>query len=143
MPTPETEPSDESLAEQVKGGDFSAFDELVRRHEGRLFNFLCQKAADRRDAEDLAQKTFATVYQKIGLYDSKHRFETWLYTIARRLTIDHYRHTARRPDLHGGDDLPEGVETDTPSETLAIAEDKDALWAAIREQVNDTQFTAL
>jgi RNA polymerase sigma-70 factor (ECF subfamily) len=143
LSAPKTEPSDEQLALQVKGGDFTAFDALVRRHEGRLFNFLCQKTGDRRDAEDLAQKTFITVYRKIELYDPKHRFETWLYTITRRLTIDHYRHNSRRPDLHGDDDLPEGVETGTPSEALAVAEEKDALWRTIREQVNDNQFTAL
>lgn len=143
MPATATEPSDETLATRVKDGDFPAFDELVRRHEGRMFNFLCSKAGDRRDAEDLAQKTFVTVYQKIALYDPAHRFETWLYTIARRLAIDHYRHTARRPDLRGGDDMPEGVETGTPSDTLAAAEEKDALWTAIREQLSDAQFTAL
>ena len=43
MPEAVLQPSDEQLAREAQGGALEAFEELVRRHEGRLFNFLCQK----------------------------------------------------------------------------------------------------
>ena len=89
---------------------------------------------------------FVSAYQKISRYDPGRKFETWLYAIARNAAIDHYRHNARRPALFGGDEdeVPEGVdERDDPSDALAGAEEKGALWGSIREQLNDNQFTAL
>ena len=131
---------------EVRGGRLPAFETLVMRHEGRLFNFLRQKTGDWRDAEDLTQKIFVTAFQKISLYDPSYRFETWLYTIARRTAIDHYRHTARRPALlteDSGARTPEPVHSEDPSDTLTAAEDSDELWRKVREQLNENQFTAL
>lgn len=140
-PAPKT---DEALALRVRDGSVDAFEELLSRHQARMFNFLCQKTGDRRDAEDLTQKVFVTAYRKIALFDPKHRFETWLYTIARRTAIDHYRHSSRRPALYGNEEtVPEGVDEATPAKAVAAAEDKAELWKTIREQLNESQFTAL
>ena len=45
-----TNKTDEQLAKQCQQGSLDAFEELVKRHEARLFNFLCQKAPRREDA---------------------------------------------------------------------------------------------
>ena len=140
-----TELSDEDLAREVRGGVVSAYDQLVRRHEGRMFNFLRSKTGDPRDAEDLTQKVFVSAFRKISKYDPTRKFETWLYAIARNAAINHYRHNARRPMLYTGDEdgAPEPVDHADPAQALAGADEKRALWASIREQLNDNQFTAL
>ena len=84
-------PDDQQLARDAQNGSLAAFEELVRRHEARLFHFLCQKMPSREDAEDMAQKSFITAWQKLHLYRAEASFATWLYTIARRLVISHYR----------------------------------------------------
>jgi RNA polymerase sigma factor (sigma-70 family) len=138
------ETSDEDLARKVRGGDLQAYDPLVRRHEERLFHFMRSKTSDSRDAEDLTQKVFVSAFQKISSYDPERKFETWLYAIARNAAIDHYRHTARRPSLYvGAETPPEGVDHRDPAMALAGAEEKQALWGNIREQLNDTQFRVL
>ena len=148
MPEPETVPesSDEDLACQVQAGDVGAFDQLVSRYEGKLYQFLRLKTADPRDAEELTQSTFVTAYRKINLYKSKHLFATWLFTIARRLTIDHYRRNKNRPCANA---LPEEsaasllVDDRDPSDEVAESENHAVLWASVREILNDNQFTAM
>ncbi len=147
-PDPATETallSDEVLAARVRCGAAEAFEPLVERHHRRLYHFLKQKTADPRDAEDLTQRVFVTAYQKIALYDPARRFETWLYTIARRIAIDHYRYQSRRPRLFGEESerAPEPVEDANPADAIMADEDGRSLWAVVRSEVNDTQFTAL
>ena len=148
MPETETtqEPSDEELACRVQAGATAAFDQLVSRYEGKLYQFLKLKTADPRDAEELAQSAFVTAYRKIHLYKPKHAFATWLFTIARRLTIDHYRRNKNRPMTNA---LPEDsaaatlVEARNPSDEVSESENHSALWRSIREILNDNQFTAM
>lgn len=141
-----TESSDEELACQVQAGAAAPFEQLVSRYEGKLYHFLRLKTADPRDAEELTQTTFVTAYRKIHLYKSNHAFATWLFTIARRLTIDHYRRNRNRPTTNA---LPEDsaakalVETRDPSHVVADSENHSALWESIRGILNENQFTAM
>ena len=145
MPEP-VQPTDEELACQVQAGASAPFETLVSRYEGKLYQFLKLKTADPRDAEELTQSTFITAFQKIHLYKSKHAFATWLFTIARRLTIDHYRRNKNRPTTNA---LPEEsaintlVETRTASDLVSDSENHSVLWESIREILNDNQFTVM
>jgi RNA polymerase sigma-70 factor (ECF subfamily) len=148
MPEPAIEPdsSDEELACQTQAGDLLAFEQLVSRYEGRLYQFLRLKTADPRDAEELTQSTLITAYRKIHLYKPKHAFATWLFTIARRLTIDDYRRNKNRPLSNA---LPEEsainalVESRNPADLVSESEEHSALWLSIRAILNDHQFTAM
>jgi RNA polymerase sigma-70 factor (ECF subfamily) len=42
-------------------------------------------------AEDLFQETWIRVLERGDQYDGQHEFSTWLYAVARNLTIDHLR----------------------------------------------------
>ena len=144
--TAEPDSSDEALACRVQAGETAPFELLVSRYEGKLYQFLRLKTADPRDAEELAQSTLITAFQKIHLYKPKHAFATWLFTIARRLTIDHYRRNKNRPTTNA---LPEDsavntlVETRTASDFVAASENHSVLWKSIREILNDNQFTVM
>ena len=148
MPEPETvqESSDEELACQVQAGDIGAFEQLVSRYEGKLYQFLRLKTADPRDAEEITQSSFVTAFRKIHLYKPQHLFATWLFTIARRLTIDHYRRNKNRACTNA---LPEEaagsllVDARDPSDEVSETENHAALWASVREILNDSQFTAM
>jgi RNA polymerase sigma-70 factor (ECF subfamily) len=82
--------SPEDLAARAARGSTASYSELVRRFEVRLFNFLLRKVA-RTDAEDLVQETFVRAWERVGSYDRRWRFSTWLFTIASRLAVSHYR----------------------------------------------------
>jgi RNA polymerase sigma-70 factor (ECF subfamily) len=83
--------SDEQLALETRAGSTRAFELLVRRYTSRLFQFLRHRLPTDQDAEDITQDAFMKAYQNIDRYDSQWKFSTWIYTIASRLAISHYR----------------------------------------------------
>lgn len=86
--------SAEELARQVQQGCQDSFAELVERYGNRLLQFLRNKTGSIQDAEDLVQDTFVKAYQNIHRYRDSCKFSTWLFTIAKRLSIS--RHRSRR-----------------------------------------------
>jgi len=66
-------------------------DRLIEQYQHRLLRYLISLTADRALAEDLFQETWMRVLERGHQYDGRHEFSTWLYTIARNLTIDHLR----------------------------------------------------
>lgn len=135
--------TDEQLAVQSQQGSLDAFEELVRRHEARLFHFLCQKAPSRQDAEDLIQHTFVNAWQRRHLYRSDARFVTWLYTIARNLTVSHYRKHGRVTHCELEAAAPVMVDHRTPAGMLSDIEQREALWRTARQSLKPDAFDVL
>ena len=75
--------------------DRSAFEELVKRYEGRLYNYLRHYLGDADMADDVFQATFFQVHQKRDLYDEDRAFRPWLYRIATNQAIDAKRRNKR------------------------------------------------
>jgi len=69
------------LIAAARGGDMRAFSELVRRYEQTVYRYAFKLCRDREKAEETFQDTFINVYRKLGTFDGRSRFSTWLYTI--------------------------------------------------------------
>lgn len=93
---------------RYQGGDRAAFAQLVRRHQGPLYNFALRQVRTAQVAEDVVQETFVRVVQNARDFKHEARFTTWVYTIVRNLCIDHLRKSALRKhpslDAARGDD---------------------------------------
>ncbi len=98
--------TDEILVSRYQGGDTRAFEILLGRHERPIFNYLLRYVGNRATAEELLQETFLRVIKNIKKYKQTAKFTTWLYTIARNLTIDHSRRQKHR--RHRSLDAPVG-----------------------------------
>lgn len=135
--------NDEQLAAEAQDGSLDAFSELVDRYQSHIFHFLCHKTASTEDAQDIAQQVFITAWQRIHQFRVDAKFATWLFTIARRLTINYYR--ARGSRTFVGLDKAEAVlvTTDTPASDLATRDEHAALWTTARDNLSESQFTAL
>jgi RNA polymerase sigma-70 factor (ECF subfamily) len=88
--------ADEALMLRYQRGDRSSFSELVRRHKSPLYNFVLRHLRSASAAEDITQETFLRVVQRAADFKHEARFSTWLYTIARNLSIDHGRKMKHR-----------------------------------------------
>jgi len=77
-------------------GEPRAFELLVGRHRGPVFNFILRFTGQRARAEDLLQETWLKVVRSAGDYEPKAKFTTWLYTIARNLCVDSARKESHR-----------------------------------------------
>ncbi len=83
--------TDQELAARACDGCRSSFDELVQRYSQKVFKFIFMKTNNIECTEDIVQDAFVRAWQNIEKYDPQYCFSTWLYTIAIRLTHNHFR----------------------------------------------------
>lgn len=72
-----------------------AFEELVRRYETELFNYLRHYLGDAQMAEDAFQATFLQIHLKCDQFEEGRRVRPWLYTVATNQAIDAQRRNRR------------------------------------------------
>ena len=80
--------SDETLVQAALAapdGDTQAFTELVRRHQSAVLANCRHLTRSRDDAEDLAQEVFVKLFFKLGTFEGRSKFGTWV----QRIKINH------------------------------------------------------
>ena len=88
---------DAALMLRVKRGDLDAFEALVDKYKQPIVNLMFRMVHDLEEAEDLAQNVFVRVYQSAPRYEVSAKFSTWLFTIARHLSLNEIRRRSRHP----------------------------------------------
>jgi RNA polymerase sigma factor (sigma-70 family) len=82
---------DAMLVARARRADTGAFEQLYRRHAGRV-NALCVRlCGDRHHGEDLCQESFVQAWRKLGDFRGEAAFGTWLYRIAANIALGHLR----------------------------------------------------
>lgn len=89
------EDPDQELVERWQRGDRNAFEQLVQRHERRVFRLLLRMLGSRADAEDVAQETFLNLHRHGHRFRREARFSTFLYRIAANAALNRRRSAAR------------------------------------------------
>src|SRR5215471_9017178 len=79
------------IARGLRRRDPGLLDRLIEQYQHRLLRYLVYLAGNRELAEDLFQETWIRVLERGHQYDGRHEFITWLYAVARNLTIDYLR----------------------------------------------------
>jgi RNA polymerase sigma-70 factor (ECF subfamily) len=80
-----------AIARGLRRRDPDLLDHLIEQYQHRLLRYLIHLCGHRELAEDLFQETWIRVLERGHLYDGKHEFSTWLYAVARNLTLDYLR----------------------------------------------------
>jgi len=89
--------SDDELAIALQKGDLHAFDELVRRHQQRVYAVAYRITTNREDARDVAQESLLRAYRRIHQWRPGAGFVPWLMRLTSNASIDHLRREKRRP----------------------------------------------
>lgn len=105
-----------AIARGLKRQNPELLDQLIETYQHRLMRYLLFLTGKREVAEDLFQETWIRVLRRGSQYNGKARFDTWLFTIARNLVIDH----SRKRKMASLDEMREGGDDERPFE---IAED--------------------
>ncbi|MDP9222661.1 MAG: sigma-70 family RNA polymerase sigma factor [Actinomycetota bacterium] len=94
------EPStpDEDLVRSFVTGDGSAFNELMKRHEDRIFVMAYRITGDRGDALDATQEAFVSLFRKAHSFRGDSAFGTWFYRIGMNAAYDVVRRRRRTPE---------------------------------------------
>ena len=85
--------TDDMLVARYSEGDNKAFDELLARYQGKLFNYIYFIVRSQEVAEDIFQETFVKAITTIqqGRYTASGKFSAWLIRIAHNMIIDGFR----------------------------------------------------
>lgn len=89
------EDPDRELVQRWQGGDESAFEELIRRHENRVYRLLYRMMGSREDAEDLTQETFLSLHRHGHRFRAESRFSTFVYRVAANAALNRRRSLGR------------------------------------------------
>ena len=88
---------------QAQGGHEPAFEELVRRHQQRVFALVGGILRRREDVEDVAQQVFLKAFVSLKRFDQRAAFSTWLYKITVNECWDYLRKKKVRPLVYESD----------------------------------------
>ena len=78
----------EDIVVRCQQGEKAAFRGLVQTYQRMVFSLSLKLLCDEEEARDMVQETFIRVWQRMGEYDTRKNFTTWIYTIATRLCLD-------------------------------------------------------
>jgi RNA polymerase sigma-70 factor (ECF subfamily) len=127
QPKVEEPVSDElQLVRAAKGGDVSAFEQLVKRYDRNVFRIANHITHSREDAEDVVQEAFLKAYSNLEKFQEQSKFYTWLVRIAVNEALMKLR--KRRPERFVS--LDEDVKTEDDSLPREVAD-----WSPNPEQL--------
>lgn len=82
---------DQVLIKKIRKGNKAAFEELMRKYNRKIFNFVIRMVRNDEVAVELTQDFFIKIYTVIDKYNFEYKFSTWAYRICYNLVIDHIR----------------------------------------------------
>jgi len=72
---------DLDLVHASKNGDVAAFEQLVKRYDGKLLRIAQSITHNREDSQDAVQEAFLKAYQHLSAFREDSKFSTWLFRI--------------------------------------------------------------
>ena len=97
----------EELARRAATGDARALDDLLAAIRPEVLRHCGRVLPHPMDAEEACQDTLLAVARRIGSFEGRSRFSTWLYQVTANASLDTYRRLKRRAARMSRDELPE------------------------------------
>lgn len=72
---------DDELLRWIRKGDEPALEELLRRHQGRIYGLSVRMLRNPHDAEEVLQDVALTIFQKAGTFQGRAAVSSWIYRI--------------------------------------------------------------
>jgi RNA polymerase sigma factor (sigma-70 family) len=86
-----SEQEDENLVVRARSGERSALEELIREHQGWIYNIALRMLFHPQDAEDATQEILVKVVTRLSSFEGRSSFRTWLY----RIVVNHLLNVKR------------------------------------------------
>jgi RNA polymerase sigma-70 factor (ECF subfamily) len=98
--------NDQELVSEFLKGNEDTLQELIVRHERKIFTSIYLLVKDRDLANDIFQETFIKVIKTLrsGNYNEEGKFLSWILRISHNLVIDHFRSLKRMPMVYDTDE---------------------------------------
>ena len=138
-PTVPAAVEDKQLVRRAQEGVLSAFDELIRRYQERVYATVYHMTSNHEDANDLTQETFVKAYKALSSFKGDSGFFTWVYRIAVNKTINFLKQKKNRHNGFSLNDLDFNAEHDP--DLVALISDKnprrDMGLSELQEKLNE------
>jgi len=103
---------DDAVLARIRGGDSAAFEQIMRRHNQRLFRAARAVVKDDAEAEDVVQQAYVSAFTHLAGYEGRAQLSTWLLRIVLHEALGRLRARGRTASL---DDAAAGEEWDVPT----------------------------
>lgn len=90
-----TEFSDDDVIRSVKNGNIKNFEVIVNRYMKKIINFVYRMIGDYDESQNISQEVFFQIYRKIEKYKENGTFQSFIYTIARNITLNYLKKMKR------------------------------------------------
>src|SRR3989442_3035869 len=132
-----TQGSDAAAVERTLAGDPDAYRVLVERHSRNLSRLAYRMTSNEQDAEEIVQDAFLRAFRKLGQFESRANFGTWVYRIAVNCALDRRRKRSaeerhRASPAEDDADAPRAIEQRA---SASPASDRLALSAELGKQI--------
>jgi RNA polymerase sigma factor (sigma-70 family) len=99
--------NDEQLIQLYLDGDERAFEELLSRHQQKIYTSIYLFVKDQNQAEDIFQEVFIKIIDTLrkGKYNHEGKFGQWAMRISYNLCVDYFRRSKRRPQVQPTDEF--------------------------------------
>src|ERR1700690_617 len=112
-------PEDSDIVKHVLNGDVDSFRILVERYQRPVLSMIQRRIWDSHRCEEIGQDVFVMAFRKLSAFDpARSQFSTWLFTIARNLSINALKKKIPVPM----ENLPEMPDSRDPSDALSEKE---------------------
>ncbi|KHK59248.1 RNA polymerase sigma factor [Burkholderia sp. A9] len=98
-PSPVSEEDDRTLAARVASGDRTAFEQLMRRYNRRLYRLARATLRDDAEAEDALQDAYLAAFRAIARFRGDASLSTWLSRLVLNECHTRQRRGARRDTI--------------------------------------------
>lgn len=102
--------SDDELVERARHRDVAAFEELVSRHEEKLYRLAMRFVHNETDAREILQETFLSAWRNLDGFQGKAQFASWIYRVAVNAALMLLRSQKRHPQIAVEDVAPETLD---------------------------------
>ena len=80
-----TDLEDRALVARARAGSREALEDLIRRHQGWIYNIAVRMLYHPHDAEDATQEILLKAVTRLSSFEGRSSFRTWLY----RIVVNH------------------------------------------------------
>ncbi len=131
---------DGALVERLKNRDKSAMEDLIRLHGSKLYGLAQQIMRNEDDAQEVMQDALVAIWNKIGLFEGRSAFSSWMYRVTANVALMKLRKEKKFEQNVPLEDV--GPDRDIPVIQLPDkSEQPDA--AALRQELGNRVRTAI
>jgi RNA polymerase sigma-70 factor (ECF subfamily) len=121
-------PDESFLIARAQRGDPSAFEEIVRLYQRRVYGVALRIVRAHDVADDVTQEAFLRAWRSLDRFELGRPFGPWVCRIAANLAVNHVRSPRAREE-----GLPDGhaeTRTNAPGPLGALRLDAEVLWSS-------------